>query len=92
MQRRLALQLAILSVVLLVSVPAVPREFFVTCGADNDLYRVLLRNGMECSRYDTAKQAIESAPEGSAVLILAGDYPTAATEVDPALLARAERK
>lgn len=92
MQRRLALQLAIVSVVLLGSVPAAPRRFLVTCGDDNDLYRVLIRNGMECSRYDTAKQAVESAPEGSAVLILAGGYPATPTEVDPALLTRAAQK
>lgn len=92
MRRRLALQLILSSVFLLGSVQAAPPEFFVSCGADNDLYRVLARNGVECSRYDTAKQAVESAPEGSAVLLLANGYPAAPTEVDPALLARAAQK
>ncbi|RPJ62785.1 MAG: hypothetical protein EHM23_02550, partial [Acidobacteria bacterium] len=62
-------------------------EFFLSSKADNDLYRVFRLNDIECSRYDTPSQAIEKAPDGAPVLILADTYPSTATRIDESLLA-----
>ncbi len=45
------------------------------CAADNDLYRVMTASGEKYGRYDSAGKAIDAAPEGSGVLILADGYP-----------------
>lgn len=67
-------------------------EFFLSSKADNDLYRVFRLNDIECSRYDTPSQAIEKAPDGAPVLILADTYPSTATRIDESLLAKARGK
>jgi len=64
----------------------------LSCEADNDLLGVLKLSGIGCSRYDSHAEAIESAPDGSAVLILADGYPAAATQIEASLLARARQK
>jgi len=67
-------------------------EFFLACGGDNDLYRVLNQSQIPCSRYATSAEAVEKAPGGAPVLILANQYSHAATEIEPATLAMARRK
>ena len=69
-----------------------PMEFWLSCRADNDLYRVLSANGVSCRRHETAQQAVEAAPEGAAVLVLADGYPTHTTSISAALLDRASRR
>jgi len=67
--------------------------FVFSCGADNDLYRVMRENGLECRRYDTPAEAAEKAPEGAGLLILADGYPMNMTAVYGEVLDRlAEKK
>lgn len=63
------------------------------CAADNDLYRVLADCGVTCARYDTPRAAVDAAPEGSGVLLLADRYPhqTLAVEADVFELAARKR-
>ncbi|MBE0535444.1 MAG: discoidin domain-containing protein [Phycisphaerae bacterium] len=86
--------MATVSFALMIQTSVVARDagFFLSGKADNDLYRVLKLNDIKCSRYDTAAKAIDEAPEGSPVLILAEDYPAVPTLIDPAMLATARRK
>jgi len=67
-------------------------EFFLSCEAENDLYRFLKQNGIPCSRFDASAKAIEMAPTGAPVLILADGYPRSPTQITPSLLTRARQK
>jgi hypothetical protein len=67
-------------------------EFFLSCEADNDLYQVLTRNDIRCSRYQTPTEAIEKAPVGSPVLVLGAGYPAATTPIEPSSLRRVREK
>ena len=60
--------------------------------ADNDLYRVLTENKVECARHDTALQAVAAAAPGSGVMILADGYPRQTTRIDPAVFEQARKK
>ncbi|MFH1739720.1 MAG: hypothetical protein ABIH23_11980, partial [bacterium] len=62
------------------------------CQADNDLYQVLSRDGHTWPRYDSATDAVDHAPRGAALFILADGYPDARTVVEPDLFARAKEK
>ena len=62
------------------------------CRQDNDLYSVTAQCGYKCARYGTAAEAVSKAPPGSAVLILADDYPAKTISVDKQLLDLAESK
>ncbi|MBN2291892.1 MAG: hypothetical protein JXM70_05670, partial [Pirellulales bacterium] len=64
----------------------------LSCRADNDLYRVLVANGIDCDRYDNATAAVNAAEEGAGVLVLADDYPRKTTSVDAAVFAKAAGK
>jgi hypothetical protein len=64
----------------------------VSSAADNDLLRVLRSAGYDCRQVATPAQAVEQAPEGGAVLILAKGYPRNTTPVDAALFAAAAEK
>lgn len=57
-------------------------ELHLSCAADNDLYRVLGANNIACARYDSPMKAVNNAPHGSSVLILADGYPTTTTAID----------
>jgi hypothetical protein len=74
-----------------VSVESVP-DFILACREDNDLYRVLNANRVNCVRYGTAKQAVEAASEKTGVLILADEYPGKATAVEDSVYSEAARK
>jgi len=60
------------------------------CGAQNDLYQALGRSRFP--RFDSPKLAIEQAAPGSAVLLLADEYPTNTVRLDSAEFAAAEKK
>ena len=72
--------------------PAAEPPLVLVCRADNDLYRVLLENGIPCSRVDRPERAVEEALEGTGVLILADGYPTTPTEIAARLYEQAARK
>ena len=60
--------------------------------ADNDLYRVLVANHLQCPRFATAPEAVRAAPEGSGVLILADGYPDKPTVIELGVFDEAARK
>ncbi|MHB1458667.1 MAG: hypothetical protein ACYC0V_17300 [Armatimonadota bacterium] len=62
------------------------------CQSDNDVYKVLSKSGYKVNRYDTLDAAIEKAPSGSGVLILADRYPDSQTEMTSALYDTASQK
>lgn len=64
----------------------------LSAAADNDLYRVLTASDSQCSRYGTAAEAVQHAPQGAGVLILADGYPKTTTPVDAAVFDEAARK
>lgn len=62
----------------------------LACNQDNDLFRVLRENGIPCSRYDDAALAVNEAPVGAGVMILADGYPETPTPIAPELFSRAK--
>lgn len=62
------------------------------CRADNDLYAALARGGQKPARFDAPSEAVEHAPAGSAVLILADGYPDQPTDVPASAFERAKEK
>ena len=62
------------------------------CQAGNDLFRVLVDNGIHCSRSDSPADAVTKAPAGAGVLILADGYPDRTTTIEPAVLDAAAAK
>lgn len=62
------------------------------CSANNDLYRALVAGGGRFARYDRVADAIQAAPRGSGVAILADGYPSELTRVSAELFEEAERK
>lgn len=68
-----------------------PRLVF-RCAANNDLFRVMTTGSVAYPRYDTTAQAIEAAPEGAGVLLLADGYPQNVTPIGPHLFDRAAEK
>ena len=59
---------------------------------DNDLFRVLCACGVECPRYDGVAEAVERAPAGAGVLLLADGYPQRPTLIAPAVFNAAAAK
>jgi hypothetical protein len=68
--------------------PEAPLSF--CCAADNDLF--LASGPSRYPRYATPLAAMQKAPPGSAVLLLADHYPERTTVVDPAAFALAQSK
>jgi hypothetical protein len=62
------------------------------CSPQNDLFIVARQSGLQCQRFEAVSQAIEQAPAGTAVLILADGYPDRFTQVDKADLERARSR
>lgn len=62
------------------------------CREDNDLYQVLQDNNIDCSRYTTTREAMDTAQKGAGIMILADGYPKTTTAIDSALFKAAERK
>ncbi len=79
----------------LAAVPATaaqPCRPVFSCKAENDLYRVLAECGMKCPRYVDPAAAVEAAPRGAGVLLLADAYPHKTQSIDAALFDQAARK
>jgi hypothetical protein len=67
-------------------------SFVFCCRADNDLFRVVTTNRGTQTRYSDTLEAVQQAPEGAGILILADGYPKERTPVAPAVLDLAARK
>jgi len=67
-------------------------QLVFACRADNDLYQIVAAHGETFRRFDTAAQAIEEAPDGCGVLILADEYPEKTTQLGNALFEAAANK
>jgi hypothetical protein len=71
---------------------AKPLPLVFRCAEGNDLYRAVTAGGARCARYDSPDEAVEKAPRGAGVLILADEYPAHQTPVTAALFEKAARK
>jgi hypothetical protein len=71
---------------------AAPRQLVVSSSSENDLYKSIAAGGRAPIRRDTPAAAIEAAPEGGAVLILADGYPAERAYVPLELYGRARSK
>jgi len=76
----------------LLCVTAVQGTVYLSCNKGNDLYQVLVDNDISCRRFDNPSQAVTHAPSNAGVLILAQDYPLAATHIEPSILDEASQK
>ena len=54
---------------------------FVSCQESNDLHQALTRAGINVARFETPEQALDNAPESTAVLVLADQYPSKLTPI-----------
>lgn len=73
------------------TLPAGDLPLVFSCSPQNDLYRAISMGGERYPRYENALQAVNHAPPGSGVLILADGYPENATPVDSTLEYAAQR-
>jgi len=64
----------------------------LVCDAQNDLCRGLIAGGESIARFPTIDEAIDAAPNGAGLLLLADGYPTHRTEVSEAQLEAARQK
>ncbi len=64
----------------------------LSCKADNDLYLVLKENKIPCVRFNSPREAINRAANGTGVLVLADGYPAQTTKIDSALYEKAVSK
>jgi len=71
---------------------ALAPNLIFSCRADNDLFRVLKESGVDCPRCDAPSEAVQAAPEGAGVLILADAYPQKATTVEAAVYEAAAQR
>lgn len=65
---------------------------FLCCSAENDLYKVLSRNGIAVERFESSLEAVSKVSKGGGVMILAEGYPRKVTEVESSVFALAKRK
>lgn len=72
--------------------PASRAGLTLCCSADNDLYRVLTQSGCKVQRVSDPQGAVDRAAPGSAVLILADDYPEKLTNIPASLYQAAAEK
>ena len=68
------------------------KPLFLACQPDNDLCAVLEGSGVSFVRHSSAHQAIDAAPPGSGVLVLADGYPETTVSISLDLLQRAREK
>ncbi|MBT3605616.1 MAG: hypothetical protein HN521_21345, partial [Candidatus Latescibacteria bacterium] len=64
----------------------------LVCKSDNDLCHILQHNNVTFNRTEAAQEAIEHAPKGSGILILADGYPNTPTPVDLTVMEMARNK
>ena len=67
-------------------------KIILSCKTDNDLYRTLVENKIDCIRYNTPEEAISHAVEGAGLLILADGYPQQTTVLEASLFEKASSK
>ncbi len=67
-------------------------DMVFACKPSNDLFRVVSDSGYKCSRFTEPARAIEQAKPGTAVLVLADDYPDRRVEMDMSLYRSAAEK
>ena len=66
--------------------------FAAACRPDNDIYQVLSKSSLRIGRYDSAIEAVNAAPGGSGVLVLADGYPGIPTPVEASVFENAREK
>ena len=88
--RLTALLMLILAVMTVRSDGAVPTA--VVARPENDMLTVLRENGVPFRRYDTLREALAAAEEGSGMMVLADDYPQVRNEYDAKLDAAVQAK
>ncbi|MBN1489800.1 MAG: hypothetical protein JXA69_07775 [Phycisphaerae bacterium] len=71
---------------------AAETDLVLSCRLDNDLFVALTQSGVAFDRHTTPARAIERAPAGAAVLILADGYPRGRTMVNERSLSEAAGK
>ena len=71
---------------------AAPRQLVFSSSSEMHLYKAIAARGLVYMRRETPAAAIDAAPEGSAVLILADEYPAKRAQVPLELYARARSK
>lgn len=64
----------------------------LACRPDNDLWLALAAGSSDVARYTDATAAVQAAPPGAAVLVLADGYPVKPTPLTPGLVAAASRR
>lgn len=63
------------------------------CGSDqNDLYLLLKKEDFDLKRYATPEDAVNNAPQGSAVIIVSDSYPKKSGGIPPTVLTTSKRK
>ena len=67
-------------------------DLVFVCAENNDLYQVLLQNGIESTRYDQLAKAINKVGQKKAMFILADGYPDSTVEIDASLYEMATEK
>jgi hypothetical protein len=72
--------------------PETGNRLLLSCAPENDLFEALTAAGYAPARHNTPEQAINAAPPGGAVLILADRYPAERTDLPPALFEDAAAK
>lgn len=71
---------------------SVRNDINLSCSNDNDLYRTLVENRIECNRYDSPEEAVNNSADGSVIFILADNYPYKTTNMDLQLFDKAAEK
>jgi hypothetical protein len=74
------------------SAHAADSRLLFCCKADNDLFRAVSQTGIAFAREDSPRAAVDKAPPGSGVLILADGYPDKTTIIDAAVFQQAAAK
>src|SRR5690554_233775 len=86
MSNKLYLFIFLLLTILLCQSCMVGRQkIAISCDIENDLFKVMKDNKIPCIRFDTPAEAIHSAKEGGAVMILAQGYPAETVSLDSVL-------
>lgn len=67
-------------------------QLIFSCYENNDLYKVLSAGSREYPRYDTPDEAVQKAPNGAGLLILADGYPDKTTNIASESFELAEKK
>ena len=84
--------LIVIVVVGLFCIGSVSGELFLSCGAENDLYKVLKENDIQCVRCENPQQAVTRAGRNDGVMVLANGYPTATTDIGQKVFDQAVKK